>query len=98
MTTRAYGTTRRVGVWVRQEGVERTDTIIPSKHVPGGKVFHIQAKRVKLYGTRVVSGDRKNGSIAYNGGRVDQRGRKMLPKWGVVWLDASESTTQSVTT
>jgi hypothetical protein len=68
---------------VRQEGVEWTDTIIPSKHVPGGKVFHIQAKRV---------------TIAYNGGRVDQRGRKMLPKWGVVWLDASESTTQSVTT
>jgi hypothetical protein len=45
---------------VRQEGVEWSGAIVPSKHMPGGKVFHRQAKRVKLYGARVVSGDRKN--------------------------------------
>jgi hypothetical protein len=58
VVARAYGTTRRVGVVeVGRDSVERTGAIISGKHASGGKVFHIQAKRIKLHGAGIVSGE-----------------------------------------
>jgi hypothetical protein len=37
--------------------LERTDAIVSGKHAPGIKVFHRQAKRIKLHGAGVVGGE-----------------------------------------
>jgi hypothetical protein len=44
----------------KAQSVEWIETIVPSEHAHGGKVFHIQAKRVKLHRTRVVNGETTN--------------------------------------
>jgi hypothetical protein len=55
---RAYGTTHGVGEGEEGRGsVEFTSPTMPGKYAPDGKVFHKQAKRVKLYGAGVINGE-----------------------------------------
>jgi hypothetical protein len=37
--------------------IERTGAIVSGKHASGSKVFHRQAKWIKLHGVRVVGGE-----------------------------------------
>jgi hypothetical protein len=39
------------------ECVERPGAVTPSEKGPGGKILHRKTKRVKFYGTRVVSSE-----------------------------------------
>lgn len=39
------------------EGVERPQAIAPGDHVPGTKILHREAKRVKFNGTLIVSSE-----------------------------------------
>jgi hypothetical protein len=41
----------------KRKSVERTDAIVSGKHMPGRKVFHRQAKRIKLDGAGVLGGE-----------------------------------------
>jgi hypothetical protein len=45
---------------VGRGSVERTGAIVSGKHASGSMVFHRQAKRIKLYGAGVVSGETTN--------------------------------------
>ena len=58
-TTRVYGTTRggSGGRGRKRLSIEWTCAVVSGKHAPSSKVFHRQAKRIKLHGARIIGGE-----------------------------------------